>query len=102
MKKIVFGALLCSPLFGFGQELVTDMETRVTYRTQVVNYERGTGFVIADDLIVDESEANAIGGRLYTGPAERVYTGPFGESGMSMKICHNTSNWPCMWVRQER
>ncbi len=99
MKKIILGSFFLLPFCLSAQDIVTDMETRVTYKTNLISCEGKIGFVYTD-VIVDGSELAGIGGKLYTGPAERIPTGPYGEGGMSIKICHNTSNWPCMWVRK--
>ena len=105
-------AFLTISLDAFGQQrsIITDMETGISYFTEMLSVNGNPGFaenprrIVGSEravfVIMNNPEAvERIGGYLYRGPSERIPTGPFGEDGMSIKICHNTNIWPCMWVR---
>jgi hypothetical protein len=113
MKKIIFGAAVFVTINSFSQTKITDMETLITYKTTEVYINGKPGFVeneakitsteiTAFMIINNQADLIAAGGNLYTGPREKITSGPFGDEGMSMIICHNTNNFPCMWVREPR
>jgi hypothetical protein len=104
MKKLIFGGLFLLPFCSFGQTekmIVTDMESKITYLTELVVEGGNVGFLISDSRIIEDDAANQIGGKLYNGPAERTTFPTSGEVTV-IKTCLNTNIWPCMYVRQQR
>jgi hypothetical protein len=98
MKKLISTAFFALPMISFGQTYVQDSEDGNTYKTEVTYYNGSVSYVISDSRIVDESEANSIGGwKLYTGPAERTIFNLPSEVTV-IKNCLHTNNWPCALI----
>ena len=98
MKKIIAIALFAIPMTSFGQTYVQDSEDGNIYETDVTYKGTSITYVISDSRIVDDSEANEIGGwKLYTGPAERTVFNTPNEVTV-IKTCLHTNNWPCALV----
>ena len=114
MKKLFFITATLLSFSSFAQQTkITDVETGITYRVPVINVNGKPGFVEDNTKIVGPSmnvamminNPNAIENaaiKIFNGPAERIENGPYGEQNQGVKVCHNTSNWPCMIVFGDR